>query len=207
MIRVFIVDDHPVVIEGIRSLLLKENDIEWVGQAMNGSSCLGFFVNNLADVVLMDISMPGMDGVELCAIMKEKYPGIFILGLSTFNQGLYIKKMMENGASGYILKNSTKEELIKAIHTVNDGGIFFSGEAGQALQEYQKSSMAELPVLTPREKEILLLIAEGYTNPQIAGKIFLSQFTIDSHRKNLLAKLNVKNTASLVRLAVERKLI
>lgn len=207
MIRVFIVDDHPVVIEGIRSLLLKENDIEWVGQAMNASSCLGFFVNNLADVVLMDISMPGMDGVELCAIMKEKYPGIFILGLSTFNQGLYIKKMMENGASGYILKNSTKEELIKAIHTVNDGGIFFSGEAGQALQEYQKSSMAELPVLTPREKEILLLIAEGYTNPQIAGKIFLSQFTIDSHRKNLLAKLNVKNTASLVRLAVERKLI
>lgn len=207
MIRVFIVDDHPVVIEGIRSLLLKENDIEWVGQAMNGSSCLGFFVNNLADVVLMDISMPGMDGVELCANMKEKYPGIFILGLSTFNQGLYIKKMMENGASGYILKNSTKEELIKAIHTVNDGGIFFSGEAGQALQEYQKSSMAELPVLTPREKEILLLIAEGYTNPQIAGKIFLSQFTIDSHRKNLLAKLNVKNTASLVRLAVERKLI
>lgn len=207
MIRVFIVDDHPVVIEGIRSLLLKENDIEWVGQAMNASSCLGFFVNNLADVVLMDISMPGMDGVELCANMKEKYPGIFILGLSTFNQGLYIKKMMENGASGYILKNSTKEELIKAIHTVNDGGIFFSGEAGQALQEYQKSSMAELPVLTPREKEILLLIAEGYTNPQIAGKIFLSQFTIDSHRKNLLAKLNVKNTASLVRLAVERKLI
>jgi DNA-binding NarL/FixJ family response regulator len=207
MIRVFIVDDHPVVIEGIRSLLLKEKDIEWVGQAMNASSCLGFFVNNLADVVLMDISMPGMDGVELCAIMKEKYPGIFILGLSTFNQGLYIKKMMENGASGYILKNSTKEELIKAIHTVNDGGIFFSGEAGQALQDYQKSSVAELPVLTPREKEILLLIAEGYTNPQIAGKIFLSQFTIDSHRKNLLAKLNVKNTACLVRLAVERKLI
>lgn len=207
MIRVFIVDDHPVVIEGIRSLLLKEKEIEWVGQAMNAASCLGFFVNNVADVVLMDISMPGMDGVELCAIMKEKYPGIFILGLSTFNQGLYIKKMMENGASGYILKNSTKEELIKAIQTVNDGGIYFSGEAGQALQDYQKSSVAELPVLTPREKEILELIAEGYTNPQIAGKIFLSQFTIDSHRKNLLAKLNVKNTASLIRLAVERKLI
>lgn len=207
MIKVFIVDDHPVVIEGIHSLLMNEKDIAWVGQAMNAASCLGFFVNNTSDVVLMDISMPGMDGVELCAVMKEKYPGIFILGLSTFNQGLYIKKMMENGASGYILKNSSKEELIKAIHTVHDGGIYFSGEAGQALAEYQKSSRTELPLLTPREKEILELIAEGYTNPQIAEKIFLSQFTVDSHRKNLLAKLNVKNTASLIRLAVEHKLI
>ncbi|MGZ8557383.1 MAG: response regulator [Chitinophagaceae bacterium] len=207
MINVFIVDDHPVVIEGIHSLLMNEKDIAWVGQAMNAQSCLGFFVNNTADVVLMDISMPGMDGVELCAVMKNKYPGIFILGLSTFNQGLYIKKMMENGASGYILKNSSKEELIKAIHVVHEGGIYFSGEAGQALAAYQKSSKTELPVLTPREKEILELIAEGYTNPQIAEKIFLSQFTVDSHRKNLLAKLNVKNTATLIKYAVEHKLI
>jgi len=206
MIRIFIVDDHPVVIEGIHSLLQNEKGIEWAGQAMNAASCLGFFVNNTADVILMDISMPGMDGIELCALMKETYPGIFILGLSTFNQGLYIKKMMENGASGYILKNSTKEELLKAIHTVTGGGIFFSGEAGEALKEHQKST-TQLPGLSPREKEILGLIAEGYTNPQIAEKIFLSSFTVDSHRKNLLAKLNVKNTASLIRLAVERKLI
>ena len=207
MIRLFIVDDHPVVIEGIHSLLQNEKDIEWAGQAMNAQSCLGFFVNNTADVVLMDISMPGMDGVELCAVMKEKYPGIMILGLSTFNQGLYIKKMIGNGASGYILKNSSKEELIKAIHTVHEGNIFFSGEVGQVLQEYQKSLKHELPVLSTREKEILELIAEGYTNPQIAEKIFLSSFTVDSHRKNLLAKLKVKNTASLIRLAVEQKLI
>ncbi len=207
MIRVFIVDDHPVVIEGIHSLLQNEKDIAWVGQAKNAQSCLGFFVNNTADVVLMDISMPGMDGVELCGIMKEKYPGIMILGLSTFNQGLYIKKIIENGASGYILKNSSKEELIKAIHEVHAGYIYFSGEAGMALQEYQKSLGRELPVLTAREKEVLALIAEGYTNPQIAEKIFLSPFTVDSHRKNLLAKLGVKNTASLIRLAVERKMI
>ena len=207
MIRVFIVDDHPVVIEGIHSLLQNEKGIEWAGQAMNAQSCLGFFVNNTADVLLMDISMPGMEGVELCAVIKEKYPGIMVLGLSTFNQGLYIKKMMENGASGYILKNSSKEELIEAIHAVQGGGIYFSGEVGEALQAYQKSSKTELPVLSSREKEILGLIAEGYTNPQIAEKIFLSQFTVDSHRKNLLAKLNVKNTASLIRLAIEQKLI
>src|SRR5450432_3351028 len=139
MVRVFIVDDHPVVIEGIHSLLQNEKGIEWAGHAMNAASCLGFFINNTADVILMDISMPGMDGVELCAVMKVTYPGIFILGLSTFNQGLYIKKMMENGASGYILKNSSKEELLKAIYTVSGDGIFFSGEAGEALKEYQKS--------------------------------------------------------------------
>ena len=207
MIRVFIVDDHPVVIEGIQSLLQNERGIEWAGHAMTAASCLGFFVNNTADVVLMDISMPAMDGIELCMVMKEKYPGVFILGLSTFNQGLYIKKMMENGASGYILKNSSKDELLKAIETVNKGGIFFSGEAGEALKEYQKSAKSQLPELTRREKEILGLIAEGYTNPQIAEKLFLSSFTVDSHRKNLLAKLDVKNTATLIRLAVERKLI
>ena len=138
MTRVFIVDDHPVVIEGIHSLLQQEKDIAWVGQAMNAASCLGFFVNNTADVVLMDISMPGMDGMELCAVMKEKYPGIIILGLSTFNQGLYIKKMMENGASGYVLKNASKEELLSAIRAVHEGHIFFSGEVGQALQDYQR---------------------------------------------------------------------
>lgn len=200
-------DDHPVVIEGIHSLLQHEKDIEWAGQAMNAQSCIGFFVNNTADVVLMDISMPGMDGVELCAVMKEKYPGVFILGLSTFNQGLYIKNMMENGASGYILKNAPKEELLEAIHAAVDGNIYFSGEVGEALQQYQKSSKKEIPVLSRREKEVLELIAEGYTNPQIAEKIFLSPFTIDSHRKNLLAKLDVKNTAMLIRFAVEHKLI
>jgi DNA-binding NarL/FixJ family response regulator len=207
MIRVFIVDDHPVVIEGIHALLQNEKGIEWAGQAMNAESCLGFFVNNTANVVLMDISMPGMDGIELCALLNKKYPGIFILGLSTFNQGLYIKKMMENGASGYILKNSSKEELLKAIHTVNEGGIFFSGEAGESLQEYQRSSAYRLPELSAREKEILGLIAEGYTNPQIAEKIFLSPFTVDSHRKNLLAKFGVKNTASLIKTAAKLQLL
>lgn len=207
MIRLFIVDDHPVVIEGIHSLVLNEKDIEWVGHAMNAQSCLGFFVNNAANIVLMDINLPDMSGVELCAAMKEKYPGIFILGLSTFNQGLYIKKMMENGASGYILKNSSKEELLNAIHTVCDGGIYFSGEVGDALKQYQRTEQVEIPVLSRREKEVLELIAEGYTNPEIAEKLFISPFTVDSHRKNLIAKLNVKNTASLVKLAVERKLI
>ena len=207
MIRVFIVDDHPVVIEGIHSLLQHEKDIEWAGQAMTAQSCLGFFVHNTADIILMDINLPDMNGVELCGLIKDKYPGIFILGLSTSNQGLYIKKMMENGASGYILKNSSREDLLRAIHAVRDGCIYFSGEVGEALAQYQKSQHVALPVISRREKEVLGLIAEGYTNAEIAEKLFVSQFTVDSHRKNLIAKLNVKNTAMLIRFAVEHKLV
>ena len=206
-VKILIVDDHPVVIEGIHSLLKNEKDIEWAGQAMNAHSCLGYFVNNTADVVLMDINLPDMNGVELCAMMKEKYPGVMILGLSTFDQGLYVKTMMDKGASGYLLKNASKEELLEGIHAVHGGKIFLSDETGKALQAYQKSSRIELPILSRREKEILLLIAEGYTNPQIAEKLFVSPFTVDSHRKNLMTKLNVKNTASLIRLAMEQKLI
>jgi DNA-binding NarL/FixJ family response regulator len=207
MIRLFIVDDHPVVIEGIHAILQNEKDIQWAGQAMNAQSCLGFFLNHTADVVLMDLHLPDMNGVELCAIMKEKYPAVIILGLSTSNQGLDIKKMVENGASGYILKNSSREEMIRAIHAVNDGHLYFSGEVGLALKEYQKTSLTSLPVLSKREKEILQLITEGLTNAEIAERLFVSHFTAETHRKNLLAKLNVKNTASLVRVAIQEKLV
>ena len=207
MIRVFIVDDHPVVIEGIHSLLQQEPDIEWAGHAMTAQSCLGFFVNNTVDIILMDIHLPDMNGVDLCKMIKDRYPGIFVLGLSTSNQGLYIKKMMENGASGYILKNSSREDLLQAIHAVRDGCIYFSGEVGEALKQYQKSQHMELPAISRREREVLGLIAEGFTNGEIAEKLFVSQFTVDSHRKNLIAKLNVKNTAMLIRFAVEHKLV
>jgi DNA-binding NarL/FixJ family response regulator len=207
MISLFIVDDHPVVIEGIHAILQYEKDLQWAGQAMNANSCLGFFINHTADVVLMDIHLPDMNGVELCAIMREKYPAVTILGLSTSNQGLDIKKMIENGASGYILKNSSKEEMIRAIHAVHEGHMFFSGEVGLALKEFQKTSAASIPVLSKREKEILQLITEGLTNAEIAEKLFISHFTTETHRKNLLAKLNVKNTASLVRVAIQEKLV
>ena len=204
-IRVFIVDDHPLVQEGIRSLLLQERDIDLCGYAMTAASCLGFFVNNTADVILMDIELPDMNGIDLCREIKTKYPGIMVLGLSTFSQGTYITKMMENGASGYVLKNSDRKELMEAIRLVNKGKTYLSFDAGQALRK--TSAVAQVPVITRREKEILTMIAEGFTNPEIAEKLFVSPSTVDSHRKNLLAKLNVKNTASLVKFAMDHHLI
>lgn len=206
MIKVFIVDDHALVIEGIYSLLQKEKDIEMVGYANSAGNCLQYFTSYTADIILMDISLPDMNGVDLCKIIKSKYPGIMVLALSTFNQGTYIRKMMENGASGYLLKNAEKQEIVEAIKIVIKGKTYLSFEAGQALKsgtELQNS----IPPLTKREKEVLLHVAEGLTNAQIAEKLFISPDTVDSHRKNLHTKLNVKNTAMLIRKAIECQLI
>lgn len=202
-IRVFIVDDHYMVVEGIRSLLQTEREIEWMGHAMNADSCLAYLQQQQPDVILMDISMPGKTGIDLCKEVKEKYPSVFILGLSTFNQQSFIQKMMENGASGYILKNATQKELIEAIQMVAKGKTYLSDEVADRLKE----SINTQPVLTRREKEVLDLIAEGMTNNEIAEKLFVSVSTVDTHRKNLLTKLDAKNTADLVRLAVRFNLI
>lgn len=203
-IKVFIVDDHYMVIEGIRSLLQNEKGIEWTGHATNAASCLAFLQQQQPDVILMDINLPDKNGIDLCKAVKEKYPAVFIVGLSTFNQQSFIHKMMDSGASGYVLKNATQEELMEAIMVVSKGKTYFSDEAAQSLQ---KKHSAEMPVLTRREKEVLELIAEGLTNHEIAGKIFVSTNTVDTHRKNLLAKLEAKNTAALIRIATQLQLI
>lgn len=205
-ISLFIVDDHFMVIEGLRSLLQHEPHIELSGHASGALECLRFIKDKQPDIILMDINMPERSGVDLCREIKNQYPGIFILGLSTFNQFSYIDSMMEQGASGYLLKNATREELVEAIHTAMKGKLYLSHEAARTLKN-AADTIKEVPLMTRREKEILRLIAEGYTNPQIAEKLFLSLSTVDSHRKNLMRKLNLKNTALLIRWAVENNLV
>ena len=202
--KVFITDDHYMVIEGIRSLLQNEKGIEWIGHATNAASCLAFLQQELPDVILMDINLPDKSGIDLCKEVKEKYPAVFILGLSTFNQQSFIQKMMNNGASGYVLKNATREELMEAIDTVFHGKTYLSHEAAQALIQHHD---ANKPLLTRREIEILELISTGMTNGEIAEKLFISSNTVDTHRKNLLAKFDAKNVASLVRMAIEMNYI
>jgi DNA-binding NarL/FixJ family response regulator len=202
-ISVFIVDDHYMVIEGIRSLLQNEKGIEWIGHAMNAASCLAFLKNQQPDVILMDINLPDKNGIDLCKEVKEKYPSVFIIGLSTFNQQSFIQKMIDNGASGYVLKNATQEEITEAIGTVIKGKTYLSEEASHTLRKDEAANI----VLTRREKEVLELIADGMTNAAIAQKLFISVTTVDTHRKNLLAKLEAKNTASLVRIATQMQLI
>ncbi|HMK19445.1 MAG TPA: response regulator transcription factor [Chitinophagaceae bacterium] len=198
--KTFIVDDHYMVIEGIRSLLQNEKSIEWMGHAMNASSCLAFLNKQLPDVILMDINLPDISGIDLCKEVKTKYPSVFIIGLSTFNQQSFIQKMMDNGASGYVLKNATQDEITSAIETVMKGKTYLSEEASNTLRKDNGAAI----ILTRREKEVLELIADGMTNAEIAQKLFISVTTVDTHRKNLLAKFETKNTAALIKIAVSR---
>jgi DNA-binding NarL/FixJ family response regulator len=203
IIKIFIVDDHQVVVEGIKSLLQNEDNIEIMGCANNAEKCLQYFANLSADIILMDISLPDTDGIELTRMILEKHSKIKILALSTFTQGTYVRKMMEAGASGYLLKNANKHEILKAIETVSNGGNYLTFEAEQALK-YENEQQNSMPKLTKREKELLIHITEGLTNFQISEKLFISIDTVDSHRKNLHTKLNVKNTAMLIKFATEK---
>ena len=205
MITVFIIDDHQMIIEGIHSLLLNEKNIEWMGSARLPDELLNLLKTRQPDVILMDINLPQKSGLDLCREVKEKYPGVQIIGLSTSFQASVIRKMKENGASGYLLKDASRKEIITALHEVNQGREYVSFSVAEVLK--QKAPTDGLPVLTKREKEVLELIAEGWTNQEIADKLFLNCTTVDSHRKNMLTKFNAKNTAALVKIAVSNHLI
>lgn len=206
MITVFITDDHYMVVEGIRSLLANEKDIELIGSASTASSCLSFLQNRQPDVLLLDINLPDGNGIDLCREIRQKYPQVFILGLSTFNHASYIQDMMNNGASGYVLKNATQKELTEAIHLAAIGKTYMAYEVAKTLHSAESRQSPEL-ILGRREKEILNLIKEGFTNPEMAEKLNLSVNTVDTYRKSLLSKLNAKNSADLIRLAFKYKLI
>lgn len=207
MIRIFIVDDHPMVIEGVKTLLQSSELLKVAGSAANGYEALDQLKKIVVDVALVDINLPDLNGIDLCEKLKKLYPHLKILGLSTFKERSYITKMIEAGASGYLLKNASQEELEEAIQTAHAGRMYMNMEIAEMIIRPGQGSNRTVPILTSREKEVLGLIADGFTNNEIAQKLFISPLTVDSHRKNLLAKFEVKNTASLVRYAMEFNLI
>lgn len=202
--KIFIVDDHYMIIEGIKSMLVSEPGIEWLGHASSAATCMAFLRVHSPDVILMDINLPDKSGLELCKDVMQLYPGIKIIGLSTFNQLSFISRMLENGAYGYLLKNASRHEILQAIETVMQRKQYLSIEASEMVKKNQGD---DSPVLTRREIEVLQLIAEGLTNAEMAEKLFVSVTTIDTHRKNLLAKFNAKNTAALVWAAAQMKFV
>jgi two-component system nitrate/nitrite response regulator NarL len=204
MINLLIADDHQVVIDGLKSLLSLEDDFQVVGEAQNGKMVLEALKDQKIDVVLLDINMPEMDGIETARRMREQHPNVKILILTMYNRPEFIRNIIEVGASGYVLKNVGKEELINSIRKVERGEDYFSLSVTNTLMDSFKSGTESSKVeLTKRERGVLTLIAEGNKTSEIAEKLFISTHTVNTHRKNLLSKLNIKNTAGLVRYAIE----
>lgn len=203
-IKLAIVDDHKLIVEGLQTLLKQEKSIEWIGQAYTAQACLAFLKLQTPDIILMDISMPDKDGIALCKEVTERYPAVKIIALSTFNQQSFVDQMLKNGARGYLLKNAEREEIMEAINTVMNGNTYLSLEIATNLRNGKSTS---IPILTRREQEILQQIAEGLTNLQIATKLFISVTTVDTHRKSLLLKTGANNTASLVKFAFQHNFL
>jgi len=215
MIRVLITDDHQMFIDGIKALLVDSKEVHVVAMANNGEEALDRLKKQPIDVVIMDINMPVMNGIEATKQIREKYPDVKVLALTMYIEKELITEIVKAGATGYILKNTGKEELITAITTIAKGEKFYSSDVALKMLDAKTTLEYVEDIdnqnrninLTKREKEILKLITMEYTTPQIAEKLLISYFTVETHRKNLIRKLNVKNVAGLVKIAIQNGLV
>ncbi len=204
MIKVFIVDDHKILVEGLCKVINESAIAEVVKVAHTAAECLQMLKSSpLPDVLMLDVGLPDKSGLELCDELLSLYPALKILVLTSYGELSVVNRMMEKGAKGYVLKNAVSDELLEGISTVALGERFLCHEIDLLLKRQQYNTIW----LSERERQLLRLICEGYTNPEIAEAIFLSPETIKGYRKNLLFKLGAKNTASLVKIAIEQKLI
>ena len=218
MIRILLVDDHKIIRDGLKALLGGEETLRIVGECEDGDEVLQFLSKNEVDVILMDINMPVVNGIEATRLVTDHYPGMKIIALTMHDEDGYISKVLKAGASGYVLKNAGKTELVNAIKEVAlKAENYYSKEVADIMMKkyLKKSTAVAKPLnqmvnpedLTKRELEILKLIAEELTNNEIADKLYISPRTVDTHRRNLLQKLAVKNTAGLVKFAIQHGII
>lgn len=213
-IKIMLVDDHQIIVDGIRSLLSDVINIAIVAQANSGREALAILEKTSVDIVLMDIEMPLLNGADATLLITTRYPDIKVIALSSYDEKSIIKKMLNAGAKGYILKNINKEILMEAIDTVAKGKTYFSSEITITLatssaadiitQEKQTSS---INLLSSREIEILKHVVDGLSNTEIAGKLFISAKTVDTHRSNIMQKLHIHNVVGLVKYAIKSGLL
>lgn len=208
-IRVLLVDDHPLVIDGIQARLEDEGTIEVVGRGGNGQEAITLCKALQPDVVLMDISMPVMNGLEATRILSRDAPEIRVLILSMHDNREYMVQLIQAGAKGYILKDVSAAEMVKAVETVYHGGTYFSASASQTLFSHfeQPGNEATESPLTQRELTVLTLLAEGHNNKEIARMLGISVRTVETHRQNIKAKLDIHTAAGLTRYAIEHALV
>ncbi len=209
-VKIIIADDHEIFRKGLKVILNRLKNVDVVGEASNGDELIDIVSSINADIILMDIEMPGMNGIEATREILSKKPGVKIVALTMFNDEQYIQDMLDAGAKGFLLKNITKQILDKAIRTIADGNNYYSDEL---FSFFTKRIAGEKPVkdneltLTNREKEILQLICEGLNNEEIGAKLSISERTVIGHKSNLLAKTNCKNTPGLISYSVKNKLV
>ncbi|BAX79339.1 DNA-binding response regulator [Labilibaculum antarcticum] len=207
-IKVLLVDDHLMFLEGLQSLFANEKNIEVVGAASNAKIALDIINTKQPDIVITDLSMPDIDGSSLVASIQKMYPSIYTLVLSMHSDAQIISKLIKQNINGYLLKNAEKEELLIAVKTIVGGENYFSKEVSDIYNEGScKSDYSSIPELSKREKEVLKLIGDEYTTKEIADHLFISQNTVESHRKNMFSKLNVKNVAGLIKMAIKNNLL
>jgi len=207
-IKIALADDHPLILDGLQTLLESADDMELVVRAENGKALLEAMANQAVDVVLLDVDMPVMDGIETTRALRIAYPQVRIIILTMHDEKHFIQKLIEDGAHGYLLKNTGRDELLLAIRQVYAGKNQFSGEVTMKLVQPDESEVSdELKELTQREVEILTCIAQGKSNKEIGDELFISHRTVDTHRTNLMKKLDVHNIAGLIRIAYRNKLV
>ena len=206
-IRIFIVDDHQLVIEGLCSLLINEPEFEISGTTDRSSHAMKMIEKRQIDILLTDVQMPDISGVELSRLIRKKHPHIYILALSMHGEIDVIRQMLDSGISGYILKNTGKKELMEALRTVARGDNYFSPEITRELMKAVKAGGEHVSHLTDREIQIVRLIAKDLGNKQIAEQLFISERTVETHRKNILRKTNTQSAVGLIRFATENKII
>ena len=207
-IKLLIADDHTILRDGIVSLLQSEQSFAVTGTAANGYEVMDLVNKNDYDVCLLDINMPGLDGMETAKLLKEKKPGIKIIMLTTYNDREIISELVHIGVSGYLLKNSDKQELVEAVHKVMKGRHYFSEEVENIiLQGLTEKKSGETITLTERELEVMHLLAREYTNDKIATALHISYRTVETHRKNIMQKTKAHNLAGLLKYAYGKGLV
>ncbi len=211
MIKVFIIDDHKMVIEGIQLLLKDIENILVVGTALNGKEGIEALKTTQTDVVLLDINMPNLNGIETCKIILKQQPNLKIIAISMHKESSLIKMMLSCGAKGYILKNAGQDEILKAIETVYADKMYLDATVNEivvnSVANKPQKTNNPFPSLSRREKEVLKLILDEFTTQEIADKLCIGFGTVETHRRNMLIKLGARNTAGLVKIALQYELL
>ena len=208
--KLAITDDHALVLKGIEAMLADTTEIKVVGTYENAAQTLENIKQDNPDVLLLDINLPDMDGIELCRIIRKKYPHLKILALTNFEEISFVKKMLSYGASGYLLKNTQKAELIEALQTVLKGEQYLQKKIERKLMNHalgKKKVREFMPNLTRREQEVLEAISEEMTTHEISEKLFISVKTVETHRMNLMSKLGARNSVGIIKTAIDYGLL